>query len=239
MLPAYKLEMGKARYTIFLAGSDMNTLSDLKLKLELEKFSVDAVFNSLLATQLIDINKYDFAIVDSALLGADGTPLCNSIPAARVSAPILIITTATETENKLQRGKYDAKNYFVKPVRFNELLVRIKTLIREKSELRSVAETLQISDLKINVSTKLVERGKLRLNITPREFDILVCLALANGKVVKKKDLIYEIWGKEGQVNINTLDVHISLLRHKIDKGQAIKLVNSHSGFGYYLSPVK
>lgn len=220
---------------ILIAEDDVNILSDLKMRLEKEGFSVDAVYNGLLAEKLIIRNSYDCIILDINMPGKDGLGVCKTIREQGISTPILILTAFDEVEDKVSGFDSGADDYLTKPFYFQELIARVRALLKRRP-LNETSQLISIENLSIDLRTKKVLRKGENIKLTSREFEMLVLLALGKGNIVSKRDFIEHIWGTRVEVNTNTVEVFINSIRNKIDKNYEPKLLHTRPGFGYYLS---
>lgn len=221
---------------ILIAEDDVNISSDLKMRLSDEGFGVDAVYNGLLAEKLILRNSYDCIILDINMPGKDGLGVCKAIREQGVSTPVLILTAFDEVEDKVAGFDSGADDYLTKPFYFQELLARVRSLLKRPPLNNEVSQLIVIENLSIDLGTKKVLRKGETIKLTSREFEILVLLATSKGNIVSKKDFIEHIWGTRVEVNTNTVEVFINSIRNKIDKNYEPKLLHTRPGFGYFLS---
>lgn len=219
---------------ILLVEDDMQLATDIKQQLQSEGYAVEHVYDGLLAERRIIRDTPDFVILDVNIPGKNGYEICASVRAQGFQLPILMLTAFGELDDKIEGFDKGADDYMTKPFFFKELLARIKVLAK-RSAMKYADTAIVIDDLELNCTSKMVVRAGQHIKLTPREFDILEMLARANGQLVLKKDLIARVWGTSVDVNTNTIEVFISFLRNKIDKGFDSKLIHTRPGFGYYL----
>lgn len=133
-----------------------------------------------------------------------------------------------------------ADDYLVKPFQFEELLMRMNSLIRRRSSDKNVSEKIiTIEDLKINKTEQKVFRKGKEIILKVKEFQLLLLLAENPGKTFSKQQISEMVWQHNFNTNTNTVEVYINFLRKKIDKGFDVKLIHTRSGFGYFLNPQK
>ncbi|HRH33478.1 MAG TPA: response regulator transcription factor [Catalimonadaceae bacterium] len=220
---------------ILLVEDDANLLTDMKQQFEKNGFQVEAVFDGLLAQRMVDKTDFDCLILDVNIPGINGFQLCKDFRAKGIKTPILLLTAFADIDDKLEGFNAGADDYLTKPFFFQELLARVRSLLK-RGEIKEEENSQIISDLVIDPNRKMVSRAGESIKLTPREFEILLLMAKAKGNPVSKKELIKHVWGTSVDVNTNTIEVFINLLRSKIDKGSDQKLIHTRPGFGYYLS---
>ncbi len=226
----------KEMHKILIAEDDVNIATDLKIRLQQEGFFADTVFNGLLAEKLIVRNSYDCIVLDINMPGKDGLSVCKVVRDQGISTPILILTAFDEVEDKVTGFNSGADDYLTKPFFFQELLARIKALLKRPPLTYEAAHIISIENLSIDSGAKKVTRNGENIKLTAREYEILVFLVSAKGNIISKRDFIEHIWGTRVEVNTNTIEVFINSLRNKIDKNYEPKLIHTRPGYGYYLS---
>lgn len=222
---------------ILLVEDDVHIAADVKSRLTGEGYAVEVMYDGLLAGKLIARQSFDCIILDVNLPGKNGLDLCRLIRQQQLTTPVLMLTAFGEVEDKVQGFESGADDYLTKPFYFQELLLRIRALLKRSTHLAAAPAILQIEDLTIDETAKKVSRAGTPVKLTAREFEILLVLAQARGNSVSKKELIHKIWGTTVEVNTNTIEVFINSIRNKIDKQHERKLVHTRPGFGYYISP--
>lgn len=208
----------------------------LKYSLEQDGYIIDTVFDGKDALERVGKKRYDLIILDVMLPGIDGLEVCQKI---RIDSqvPIIMLTARGEDINKILGLEYGADDYLTKPFNILELKARIKAILR-RANMKSTNITnqvIQIDDFKINtLGRKLTARGK-DVNLTAKEFDLLLILASNPGKVFTREELLETIWGYEYFGDLRTVDVHIRRLREKIerDSGEP-EYILTKWGVGYY-----
>lgn len=225
--------------SILLVEDDLQLAADIKQQLQSEGYDVEHIYDGLLAERRIVRETPDFVILDINIPGKNGYDVCKSIRNQGFQVPVLMLTAFGEIDDKIEGFDCGADDYMTKPFFFKELLARIKVLAKRSASNTNENTVITVEDLELNCTSKMVVRAGQPIKLTPREFDILEMLARANGQLVLKKDLIARVWGTSVDVNTNTIEVFISFLRNKIDKGFATKLIHTRPGFGYYLMTEK
>ena len=178
---------------------------------------------------------YDALIVDRMLPGMDGLALIAALRAAELHTPVLILSALGAVDDRVKGLRAGGDDYLVKPFAFRELLARIEALLRRGSS--STATTrLKVGDLEMDLLTRSVTRGEREIDLLPREFRLLEFLMRHAGQVVTRTMLLEHVWDYHFDPQTNVIDVHVSRLRQKIDKGFAKPLLHTVRGAGYRLS---
>lgn len=202
-----------------------------------ENFTVESAFDGFLAERFLKKETFDCVVMDINLPKKNGYDLCEEFREYNTQTPILMLTAFDELEDKIKGFDNGADDYLTKPFFMKELIMRIHSLIKRsqnKSE-NSSNEIIIASDIFINIAQKKVKRQNQEIQLTPREYQILVKLCKHPGEIISKNDLIKEIWGTSLDVNTNTIEVYVNFLRNKIDKPFGKKSIKTKIGYGYYL----
>ncbi len=175
----------------------------------------------------------DLVLLDLMLPGLDGLTVCQRLRAAS-PVPILILTAKDAVPDRVRGLDAGADDYVVKPFSFDELLARIRALLRRRGPAAN-EETLRFADLILNANTHEVFRGSRRIELTAREFDVLL-LFMQNPRQVLTRDVLYDrIWGYDFGGESNIIEVYIRYLRAKLEEGGAPRLIQTVRGVGYAL----
>jgi len=223
---------------ILLVEDDPTLHNNVSEALEAENIRVSGVFDGLLAERLLKKEQYDCVILDINLPGKNGFNICKDFRTFNSDTPVLMLTAFGELEDKVQGFDCGADDYLTKPFYMRELILRVQALIKRNklnSNKQSINQTINVSDIQINLKTKQVYRKEKEIILTPREFQIIRRLAESPGEIVSKKELIREIWGHSFDSSTNTIEVYINFLRNKIDKPFDKQNIKTKIGFGYYL----
>ncbi len=174
----------------------------------------------------------DLVILDLGLPGLDGVEVCRRLR-AEGDVPILILTARTELEDRVEGLDSGADDYLVKPFERQELLARIRALLRRRPPRGSAS--LTVGDLRLNPDTHEVTRGERRIELTNREFELLEYLMRNERLVISRERLLEEVWGYDPMAMTNTIDVFISNLRRKLEVGGEPRILHTKRGAGYVL----
>ncbi len=175
-------------------------------------------------------------LLDVMLPGLSGLEVCQSLRAARVGLPILMLTALGTVEDRVAGLRLGADDYLTKPFAFEELLARIDALARRaQGEHRPKAETLQLDDLVLDLTTMRARRADQPLELTARELALLELLMRHPGRLFSRERILANVWGTNEDPLTNVVDVYIRRLRSKIDDGHARALIHTVRGLGYRL----
>jgi two-component system OmpR family response regulator len=179
---------------------------------------------------------YDALIVDRMLPAVDGLTVIRTLRASSIATPVLILSALGEVDDRVKGLKAGGDDYLVKPFAFSELMARLEALIRRSSSSSGAAETvLTLADLKMDLLRREVHRGTRKIELQPREFQLLEVLMRHAGQVVTRTMLLEGVWDYHFDPQTNVIDVHISRLRSKIDRDFATPLLHTVRGVGYRL----
>jgi two-component system, OmpR family, response regulator MprA len=174
----------------------------------------------------------DLVILDLGLPGLDGVEVCRQLRAGG-DVPILILTARTELDDRVEGLDSGADDYLMKPFERQELLARIRALLRRRPPRGSAS--LTVGDLVLNPDTREVTRGDRRIELNNREFELLEYLMRNERLVISRERLLEEVWGYDPMAMTNTIDVFISNLRRKLEAGDEPRILHTKRGAGYVL----
>jgi len=218
---------------ILLIEDDVTIARLLKEGLEDESYAVDMVHDGNEGYRTASADEYDVIILDIMLPEMNGYEVCRALRKDGNKTPILMLT-ARDAERDIVEGlDTGADDYLAKPFSFDALLARIRALLRRPNE--KLEEVLQVSDLKLDPSSKKVTRASQEINLTAKEYGVLEYLMRNKGKVLSKEQIISHVWDFDADVLPNNVELFIMFLRRKIDKPFKSKLIHTVSGFGYKL----
>ena len=177
---------------------------------------------------------FDVLVVDRMLPGIDGLTIVRSVRASNNRVPILLLSALGEVDERVKGLRAGGDDYLTKPFAFSELLARIEALARRATE-QGEKSTLEVAGLKMDVSGRVVSRNGNVIELMPREFRLLEYLLRHAGHVVTRTMLLEGVWDYHFDPRTNVIDVHISRLRKKVDKGYDQQLIHTIRGAGYVL----
>jgi two-component system OmpR family response regulator len=177
---------------------------------------------------------YDVLIVDRMLPKRDGLSLIGELRAKGVETPVLILSALGQVDDRVKGLRAGGDDYLPKPYSFSELLARVEALARRRGG-RGEETVYRVADLELDRMSREVRRGKSEIKLQPREFRLLEYLMKHAGQVVTRTMLLENVWDYHFDPQTNVIDVHISRLRSKIDKGFAQPLLHTIRGAGYMI----
>jgi two-component system OmpR family response regulator len=181
--------------------------------------------------------RFDAMIIDRMLPGLDGLAIVAALRASNNHTPVLILSALDGVDDRVRGLKAGGDDYLTKPYAFSELLARLEALMRRGTG-PTVETKLRVGELEIDLLARLVRRGGAEIELLPREFRLLEVLARHAGHVVTRTMLLEQVWDYHFDPQTNVIDVHISRLRQKIDKGYERPMLHTVRGAGYCLRTV-
>jgi DNA-binding response OmpR family regulator len=218
---------------ILVADDDRRLTSIVKRGLMEEAYAVDVAYDGEESEYLAEINPYDLVILDIMMPKKDGIEVCRELRAKSVNTPILMLTARDAVEDRVKGLDAGADDYLVKPFAFNELLARVRALLRRNGVTRS--PELRVGDLSLNTLTREVCRGERVVELTTKEYVILEYLMRHPNVVVTRRMLEEHAWDYDFDSLSNLIDVYIRRLRRKIDVGGDKSMIQTVRGAGYRL----
>jgi two-component system response regulator MprA len=205
----------------------------LKKGLEEENHRVALAFDGLEGLELAKIYEFDAIVLDLMLPRVDGFEVARRLRRAGNQTPILILTARDAVPDIVKGLDLGADDYLTKPFSFEEFLARLRTVARRGSAPRPTC--LQVADLTLDPASRQVIRGRQEIRLSPTEYRLLELLMRRAGRVVTRTAIVEAVWGLENDIEENTLDAFVRLLRGKVDKGFSPKLIQTVRGIGYCL----
>ena len=205
----------------------------LKKSLESECFVVDMAENGEKGSFMARTNEYDVILLDNIMPRKSGMKVCEEIRADGKNTPILILSVKSETTSKVELLNAGADDYLTKPFSLDELIARIRALLRRPKELKE--DVLTMDNLALDVNKHVVQRGGREIYLTRKEFTFLKYLLLYPGTPLSRSMIMEHVWDMSADPFSNTIEAHITSLRRKIDTKGEHKLIHTMPGRGYKL----
>ena len=199
-----------------------------------QRFAVDVVNDGQSGWEMASACNYDLVVLDLMLPGLSGQEVLKRIRQRGSQMPILVLTARAGTAEKVENFEAGADDYLTKPFAFDELLVRVKALLRRGSPDRS--NLLRLGDLEIDRQKQQAKRAGKRIELTPKEYSLLEYLMANAGRVLSRTMIIEHVWDESFQGLTNIVDVYVRHLRSKLDDPYPKKLIRTVRGVGYSIS---
>lgn len=216
---------------LLLVEDNKSILTATAKGLEKAGYSVDTCENGRDAQSFISASEYDCIILDIMLPGKDGLSILKEMRDCSNPTPVLLLTARDSIEDRVKGLDYGADDYLVKPFSMDELLARIRVLLRRQSPDRK--NILVMADLTMDLSNREVSRAGRKIELTSKEFAILEYLLRNKNRVLTRMQIVEHVWNFDFDCSSNIVDVYIRYLRSKIDEGFEKKLISTIRGSGY------
>ncbi|HEX5834432.1 MAG TPA: response regulator transcription factor [Pyrinomonadaceae bacterium] len=219
---------------ILLVEDEPSAASMLAKGLREEAYAVDIAADGETALSQAVVNDYDLIVLDVVLPGIDGFKVCRELRANGLTVPVLMLTARDAVEDRVEGLDSGADDYLPKPFDFDELLARVRALLRRKPAL--YPEVITVGDLAVRTRTRQVTRAGQNIDLTAKEYALLEYLVRRAGEVVSRADISEHVWDETYDPFSKVIEVFIQRLRRKVDEGHALKLIHTRRGEGYVLT---
>ncbi|MDF1875962.1 response regulator transcription factor [Sulfurimonas sp. SAG-AH-194-I05] len=216
---------------ILLIDDDVNITKAIKQGLIEEGFRVDIAISIQEAKEKLDMTEYSLIILDKMLPDGDGSSFCLELRKDNVDTPVLMLSACIELDDIVGGLNNGADDYLGKPFRFRELVARIRTLSKRKSNIAN--HILKVQDITLNIMSREVTRSSQVIELRNNEFNILLLLIKRKNNVVSKTEIIDYVWNIDTFVDPNILNVTIYNLRKKLEYAGQEKVIKTVRGIGY------
>ena len=196
-------------------------------------YTVDQVQDGKEALMISATENYDLLILDRMLPNVDGLTILRTLRASNNATPVLILSALSEVDQRVEGLTAGADDYLTKPFSFKELLARTQALLRRPKFSQNASTILECAQVKIDLSKQKVWVDGEEISFQPREFRLLEYLMRHEGQLVSRTMLLESVWDYHFDPQTNIVDVHISRLRQKLDKGRSVSLIKTIRGAGY------
>lgn len=207
----------------------------LKLELELENYTIETAHDGLRGYELAISKSWDLILLDIMLPKLDGLEVLRRFREQNTQTPVILLTVRDSIPDRVRGLDQGANDYVTKPFKVEELLARIRSCIRRHEGQHVVQKVWKIADLSIDEDKRQVKRDGIVLELTKREFDLLVCLVKHKNQVLNREQILKDVWGFDFMGDTNVVDVYIRYLRVKIDQGMSPELIHTIRGVGYII----
>jgi len=218
---------------ILIAEDEKKVANFVKKGLQEEGYVVDLASNGDDGLRLATDNTYDLVILDIYMPGLDGLTVLKRLREARIRTPVLLLTVRATIEDKVLGLDSGADDYLTKPFAFQELLARVRALLRRHTE--SGTNVFRVGDVVLDPVRRTVTRGEQRIDLSLKEFALLEYFMRNTGRVLTRTAIIEHVWNYDFDNETNVVDVYVTYLRRKIDQGRETKLIHTVRGVGYVM----
>lgn len=221
---------------ILVVEDEHKIANSIKQGLVQESYAVDVAYDGETGFDLASTEDFDLLILDIMLPGMDGIQVCNQLRQQGNHVPILMLTAKGQITDKVNGLDSGADDYLIKPFAFEELLARVRALLRRPKDQQSAV--LQLADLELDTIKLSVSRAGKKINLSNKEYSLLEYLLRHSGQILTKDQIINHVWSYDSDILPNNVEVYIGYLRQKIDKAfpNSIDLIQTVRGFGYKIS---
>jgi DNA-binding response OmpR family regulator len=217
-----------------LIAEDEKKIADfIKRGLKEEGYAADVAGTGPEALALAEENPYDLLLLDVMLPGLDGVAVCASLRASGFAAPILMLTAKDRVEDKVKGLDSGANDYLTKPFAFEELLARVRALLRAKPADQSAL--LSAGEIELDLAAHKARLAGKELDLSAKEFSLLEYLVRNKGKIVTRTMIAEHVWDINFDTGTNVIDVYINYLRRKLERSPSKKVIQTVRGKGYLL----
>lgn len=221
---------------VLVVEDERNTREFIERALREAGYSVDAASNGRDGLLMATTEDYDLLVLDRMLPQVDGLTIVRTLRASKLATPVLILSALGEVDDRVDGLRAGSDDYLVKPFALSELLARVEALLRRPRGAEVTdATTLRVADLELDRLKRVVRRGERRIELQPKEFQLLEYLMRHVDQVVTRTMLLEGVWDYHFDPKTNVIDVHISNLRHKVDRDARQPLIHTVRGVGYRL----
>jgi DNA-binding response OmpR family regulator len=221
---------------ILLVEDESTVASFIRRGLTENGYEVTVAMDGNTGLEIITNNSFDLILLDIMLPGINGLELCRRIRSQKILTPVLMLTALGSTENIVTGLDIGADDYLVKPFKLAELEARIRTLLRRSNNgVSEVLNTLQLSNLQMDLVAKTVNRNGQPVQLTSTEFRLLEFLLRNKKRVISRLEILENVWSIDFNMGTNVVDVYVNYLRKKIDKDFDPKLIHTIVGMGYVM----
>ena len=198
-----------------------------------QRYQAEAVTTGVDGLDYALTGQYDVIVLDVMLPGLDGFEVVRRLRAAHISTPVLMLTAKDDLTDKVSGLDHGADDYMTKPFDSEELLARVRALTRRQGEVQG--ETMAVSDLALDLSTRCLRRGDKSIRLGFKEFEVMRLLMRGANAVVPKEDIIARVWGLDSDAEDNNVEVYVSFLRKKLSYLDSAVQIRTVRKVGYFL----
>ncbi|WP_164671031.1 response regulator transcription factor [Virgibacillus doumboii] len=205
----------------------------LQLELDYENYATEIADNGKDALEKLEQSEWDLVLLDIMLPELSGLEVLRRFRRSDQTTPIILLTARDQVHDKVSGLDLGANDYMTKPFQIEELLARIRVHLRQRTTMDTDTQQLSVGELTVDTGTREVKRKDIQIELTPREFNLLVYLLKNKNQVLTRDQLIEHVWGFDYYGDTNVVDVYIRYLRQKVDKNFDHAYIHTVRGVGY------
>lgn len=229
--------MGKQ--SILIVEDERKLSRVLQLELEYENYTTEIAENGKAALRCMQEGDWDLVLLDIMIPEMSGLEVLRRIRRTNKMTPIILLTARDQVFDKVSGLDLGANDYITKPFEMEELLARIRVHLRNQISTKQTEELLTVGELTVQIQRREVKRLDTEIELTPREFDLLVCLLKNKNIVLTRDQLLEQVWGYDYYGDTNVVDVYIRYLRQKVDKDFKTPYIQTVRGVGYTIKDIE
>ena len=218
---------------LLVVEDEKKVSSFIRKGLEEEGYAVDVALDGKTGLKMALDQVHDMIILDINLPGLDGIKILSELRKKNIATPVLLLTVRANIEDKVLGLDSGADDYLTKPFAFQELLARVRALLRRQSETRKTV--FQVGDIRLDPSTRTVFKDARKIDLTAKEYALLEYFMRNPGRVLTRTMIAEHVWDYDFDSMTNVIDVYVNYLRRKIESGPGQKLIQTIRGVGYVL----
>jgi two-component system, OmpR family, copper resistance phosphate regulon response regulator CusR len=219
---------------ILLIEDESKLAASVAKNLRTETYAVDIASDGMQGEEMAQVNDYDVILLDVLLPRQDGWTTCRHLREAKLLTPILMLTALDDIDDKIRGLDSGADDYLAKPFHLGELLARIRSLTRRRTEVRTAI--IEKFGLKLDVSIHKAWREGKEISLTAKEFALLELFMMYSGKIISRETISEHLWDMNFEPRSNVIESYVRFLRQKVDKGFKRSLIHTMRGAGYIFS---
>lgn len=222
---------------VLLIEDDPTLSASVAKNLRAESYAVDIAHDGMKGEELAQVNEYDVILLDILLPRQDGWTTCRHLREAKVSTPILMLTALDDVDDKIRGLNSGADDYLVKPFHTGELLARIRSIVRRRTDVKTTV--VEKFGLKLDVAVHKAWREGKEISLTSKEFALLELFMLNPDVIISREKISEHLWDMNFEPRSNVIESFVRFLRQKIDKGFRTSLIHTMRGSGYMFAEEK
>ena len=225
---------------ILVVEDEKKVSAFIKQGLEESGYEVQAAFNGEEGLKFASSNEYDIILMDVIMPKMNGFDVVKTLRnELKIHTHVIMLSALDQNDNIIEGLDSGADDYLTKPFKFGELLARIRAVSRRKNNVNNTSQNiLKVSDIEINLDSKIVTRQKKEITLTAKEFTLLEFFMKNKNNVLNRVEILENVWGINFDAGTNVVDVYVNYLRKKIDKDFDVKLIQTVVGMGYSLRDI-